>query len=144
MKFLTLLGLLPIVSSFTPSTNRRIKIISQRITMFSVPRVKAGLNENPDNTFLLDVREIDEWNQGHLSLANHSPLSQLSSGPVDCCTGKIISTDADIFIHCKLGGRAKKAAALLTEMGYNNVIPLSETFDDLVQAGICEVVKESD
>lgn len=146
MKILTLLSVLPIVSSFAPSTNGRIKFISQtRITtLFSVPRVKAGLKENPEKTFLLDVRELDEWNQGHLSLANHSPLSELSSGPVDCCTGEMISTDADIFIHCKLGGRAKKAAALLTEMGFKNVVPLGETFDELVQAGICDMVVEEE
>lgn len=162
MKFLFLLTFFPMVSSFSPSTNSRIKIMRQsstsRVTLFSVPRVKAGFEENPEKTVLLDVRETDEWNQGHLSLANHSPLSQLSSGewineitgevnqgslPVDCCTGETICKDANIFIHCKLGGRAKKAAALLNQMGYKYVIPLEESFDQLVEAGICDVVVDS-
>jgi rhodanese-related sulfurtransferase len=147
MKILSLLSIiLPMTWAFSPPTtsNSRTKLMSQRITLFSVPRVKAGLKENPENTFLLDVRETNEWNHGHLALASHSPLSKLNLGPMDQSTGEMIPKDADIYIHCKSGGRAKVAAAILSKMGYKKVVPLGESFHQLVQEGICDVIVEED
>eukprot|EP00978_Attheya_sp_CCMP212_P037252 scaffold174270_cov53-Attheya_sp.AAC.2 len=41
-----------------------------------------------------------------------------------------------------MGGRAKQAAALLTQMGYNDVVALEETFDQLAAAEIFRGRKE--
>jgi len=37
--------------------------------------------------------------------------------------------------------RTKEAVELLDKMGYSRVSALTETFDELAAAGICEVVK---
>ena len=60
--------------------------------------------------------------------------------PIDRFTGVAIMSNRKIYVHCKMGGRAKQAAGLLTQMGYKDVVVLEETFDQLVAAEICEVV----
>jgi rhodanese-related sulfurtransferase len=62
------------------------------------------------------------------------------SFPIDRHTGVAIMKNKKIYIHCKMGGRAKQAAALLTQMGYNDVVALEETFDQLAASEICDVV----
>lgn len=84
--------------------------------------------------FLLDVRELNEWTDGHLAEACSAPLSVLSEGkwmdstgkfhpgsfPIDPFTGVAIKKNAKIYIHCAKGLRASKAADLFTTMGYSN------------------------
>ena len=123
--------------------------------LFSVADIKAAFQLNPKKTFLLDVREPNEWAEGHLALASPNPLSQLTSGtwmdsatgkflpgsfPIDRSTGVAIMPNKKVYIHCKMGGRAKQAAELLTQMGYKDLVVLEETYDQLVAAEICDVV----
>jgi len=150
MQIFSVLLLLPSISAFTPVARHH----HPHTALFSIADVKADFAINP-KTFLLDVREPNEWAQGHLALASPSPLSQLTSGtwmdsatgifapgsfPIDRATGVAILKNKKIYIHCKMGGRAKQAALLLNQMGYNNVVSLEETFDQLAAADICEVV----
>jgi rhodanese-related sulfurtransferase len=105
--------------------------------------------------FLLDVREQDEWTAGHFAEASHEPLSGLKEGkwmdsktgkmhpgtfPINRKTGVAILLSAKIYIHCKMGGRAKQAAELLTAMGYTNVEPLAETFEELGNMDVSDIV----
>ena len=160
MKIFTilLLSLVPSVFGFAPShhvAHNNKKILSTSSTaIFSVADVKAAFKQNP-KTFLLDVREPDEWAEAHLSLATPTPLSKLTSGkwmdnktgifypgtfPIDRFTGVSIVLNSNIFVHCKMGGRAKQAVELLQQMGYKNAVALEETFDELAAAEICDVV----
>ncbi|MGK3760047.1 MAG: rhodanese-related sulfurtransferase, partial [Bacillariaceae sp.] len=160
--FLVLLLVVPSIFAFAPShvnvaPNNNHKILSTSSTaIFSnVADVKAAFKQNPQKTFLLDVREPDEWAEAHLSLATPSPLSKLTSGkwmdnktgifypgtfPIDRFTGVSIVLNTNIFVHCKMGGRAKQAVELLQQMGYKNAVALEETFDELAAAEICDVV----
>jgi rhodanese-related sulfurtransferase len=80
---------------------------------------------------LLDVREFNEWQAGHLKGAIFAPLSQLEAfqEPDDA------EMDKKTYIHCRSGGRVRMAKPLLEEMGFENVISLSEGFDQLVFEG---------
>lgn len=105
-------------------------------------------------TILLDVREPDEWNLGHLALASPAPLSELTAGtwmnsagefipgtfPTDPSTGVGIVMKKKIYVHCKAGGRAKQAVKLLVKMGYANAVALDEGFDELAELGVCGVM----
>lgn len=148
---------MPIVSAFTPCTIiARNPSSSNTLVLFSVADVKTNFKLSPTKTYLLDVREPAEWAEGHLALASPNPLSQLTSGtwmdsatgkfspgsfPIDRKTGVAIMSNRKIFVHCKMGGRAKQAAELLTQMGYKDVTALEETFDQLEAAEICDVVR---
>lgn len=83
---------------------------------------------------LLDVREQNEWDMGHLSDAKLVPLSQLQHG--------IEPTDFDqskkTYLHCRSGQRVYAAAPILKAMGFEDVTPLDEGFEELVANGVFE------
>lgn len=58
---------------------------------------------------LLDVREPDEWQAGHIDGAVHVPLGDLDPGS--------IGTDRPVVAVCRSGNRSGKAAAALAEAG---------------------------
>eukprot|EP00558_Chaetoceros_sp_UNC1202_P008650 CAMPEP_0197246824 /NCGR_PEP_ID=MMETSP1429-20130617/23487_1 /TAXON_ID=49237 /ORGANISM="Chaetoceros sp., Strain UNC1202" /LENGTH=163 /DNA_ID=CAMNT_0042707587 /DNA_START=98 /DNA_END=589 /DNA_ORIENTATION=+ len=153
-KLCSILLLLPSISAFAPHGTAHTRNPSS--ALFSVADFKADFELNPETTVLLDVRESNEWNEGHLALASPNPLSQLTTGtwmdsktgqfspgsfPIDRFTGVAIVQNKKVYIHCKMGKRAKQAGEMLTQMGYQQVVVLEETFDELVAAEICDVVQ---
>lgn len=109
---------------------------------------------------LLDVREPNEFAAGHLLGATPAPLSAMQSGgtldlkpgsatygqmgkftyPQDRQTGVAIILTQKIYVHCAAGVRAAKAAAFMAEtMGYQDVRPLKEGFQELAELDVAEV-----
>jgi rhodanese-related sulfurtransferase len=86
---------------------------------------------------LLDVREIDEWEEGHLTTAKWVPLSTLRN--YELPEGQEFDKSKKTYIHCRSGQRVQIAAPILEEIGFGDVIPLSEGFDELVDEGLDEV-----
>ncbi len=70
-----------------------------------------------EDIIILDVREPDEWEEGHIKGAKHLPRGLLESRAAD----ELPNTSARIFTHCASGGRGTLAARTLGEMGYTNV-----------------------
>ena len=158
MKIFSVLFLLviPPSSAFTPSfahTKKKSKHSTSAI--FNAADFKVAYDLNPRNTFLLDIREPDEWAEAHLSIATPNPLTVLSSGkwmdtttgkyypgtfPIDRFTGVSIVKNAKIYVHCKMGDRAKEGVEMLEQMGYSEVVALAETFDELVAAQLCDII----
>ncbi|MGZ4619831.1 MAG: rhodanese-like domain-containing protein [Frankiaceae bacterium] len=60
---------------------------------------------------LLDVREIDEWDAGHIHQARHLPLSKLPAAVAELPAG------ADILVICQAGRRSQTAAGMLAGSG---------------------------
>jgi rhodanese-related sulfurtransferase len=87
---------------------------------------------------LIDVREQDEWDLGHLQEAVFIPLSELKAGGSDKSyatnLAKKLPKDKIIYCHCASGGRVMPASAILHKMGYD-VRPLKAGYDDLLDAG---------
>lgn len=83
---------------------------------------------------LLDVREQGEWDEGHLSSARLAPLSVLRTGALP----KGIGTNkaAKIYLHCRSGNRVNAAAPILRDLGYTNLVPLSEGYNRLSGYGL--------
>ncbi|WP_067173511.1 rhodanese-like domain-containing protein [Microtetraspora niveoalba] len=65
----------------------------------------------PDEAYLLDVREPDEWRAGHAPDACHIPLGELQ--------GRVgeLPPDRPIYVICRVGGRSAHAAAWLNHVG---------------------------
>ena len=67
-------------------------------------------------TIYLDVREKDEWDEGHVAGALHFPLIRLQLGDFPD-----IPKDSSIQVYCRSGGRAVMAKDLLDEAGFSNI-----------------------
>lgn len=65
---------------------------------------------------LIDVREQDEWDEGHIKGAHHIPLGNLSSE-----TTRGFSQELPVYVHCRSGGRAARAEAVLRTLGFSKV-----------------------
>ena len=66
---------------------------------------------------MIDVRDKDEWDEGHIADAMH-----LSRGTVEFdIEEKVPDLNAMIICHCGGGGRSALAAESLKKMGYKNV-----------------------
>lgn len=65
----------------------------------------------PDDAFLLDVREHDEWRAGHVPSAVHIPLGELQGRLDEVPAGQTV------YVICRVGGRSAHAAAWLNHVG---------------------------
>jgi len=68
------------------------------------------------DAMLIDVREPDEWRQGHVAGAKHIPLGALSSRTAS------LPRDRDILLICRSGNRSRVAQDLLGQVGFDRVI----------------------
>ncbi len=83
---------------------------------------------------LLDVREFDEWADGHLAQASLLPLSKIEAGLRNGELDKLAPKGKIVYLHCAAGGRCVQAAELLQNSG-RDLRPLNPGYDDLVEAG---------
>jgi len=94
--------------------------------------VKKALAD--DKAVLLDVREKQEWDAGHLKAARLLPLSDLEAGIKPDDLAKKLPKGKVVYCHCAAGGRSLDAADLLKKLGYD-VRPLKPGYKDLLKAG---------
>ncbi|AFM33911.1 MULTISPECIES: rhodanese-like domain-containing protein [Stutzerimonas stutzeri subgroup] len=81
---------------------------------------------------LIDVREADEFREGHIAGALNIPRGLLEfklSG-----TPELAARDMNIVLYCKTSGRAALSAAALQDMGYLHVQSIAGGFDAWVGA----------
>jgi uncharacterized protein len=63
---------------------------------------------------VVDVREVNEFKEGHVAIAKNVPLSQLEKRLSE------IPKDKKIYIICRSGRRSKLALKILRQQGYKN------------------------
>lgn len=73
--------------------------------------------------FVIDVREPDEWAEGHIDGATHIPLGQLGSHIAE------IPKDRDVVLVCHMGGRSEMATNMLTRAGFTRAINMRGGMD---------------
>jgi len=89
----------------------------KEIPEVSAQQVNELLKNNGKSPVLLDVRESDEWRQGHLEGALSLPRGFLEIKVETAVPNK----DAPIIAYCAGGVRSLLAAKAMKEMGYQNV-----------------------
>jgi glyoxylase-like metal-dependent hydrolase (beta-lactamase superfamily II)/rhodanese-related sulfurtransferase len=103
---------------------------SRQIAFMSMAEVRERLSGAHD-LVLLDVREKDAFNAGHLPGAMHVPRGQLELR-VD---KELPDPSARILAYCQYGRISTLAAATLREMGYTRAVALDGGFDEWVKQG---------
>jgi rhodanese-related sulfurtransferase len=86
-------------------------------TVFQSDDVESGVMsaDLPAGTFLLDVREDDEWAAGHAPEAVHVRLSELTARTDE------IPRDREVYVICRTGSRSAYATHALTGAGWKAV-----------------------
>ena len=79
--------------------------------MFASPTPAVDLAALPADGYLLDVREVEEWQAGHAPDAVHLPLSELMTRVEE------VPADRDVYVICRSGNRSGQAANYLNQLG---------------------------
>jgi rhodanese-related sulfurtransferase len=105
--------------------------ISQGLPVRSLPMIGPqdtvpwlGLGASP-----VDVRELDEFELGHVAGAKHIPLGELAERASELPTGRPLLT------YCALGFRSVTAASVLEALGIGPVVNLRGGYGAWRQAG---------
>lgn len=88
------------------------------ITKIDVETLQNRL-ENEDIT-LIDVREVEEYEGGHIEGAVNAPLSSLNTTELPHVK------DEPIYIICRSGNRSAQAAQILSDRGYTEVYDVTD------------------
>ncbi|MGH3051398.1 MAG: molybdopterin-synthase adenylyltransferase MoeB [Gaiellaceae bacterium] len=80
---------------------------------------------------VVDVRERDEWEEGHLPRAVLIPRGNLESR----IEGAVPDKSHPVLLYCASGNRSAFAAKTLEELGYENVLSLAGGFTDWKRNG---------
>lgn len=111
-------------------------LAQDRTSTESLQPLKVLLRDK--KAILLDVREKEEWDESHLRVAVPIPTSLLLDPDRRQEAVRELDREKTIYCHCLRGGRAKKCARILQEMGFD-CRPLVIDYEELVDAGF-EVV----
>lgn len=93
----------------------------------TVDDVSNALAEN-DHT-LIDVREPDEWEAGHIHQAIHIPLGDLAQRLHE------LPADRPVYTICRSGKRSLVAVDILSGGGFGNAKSMAGGMNAWVQAG---------
>ena len=87
------------------------------VTRIDVETLQNKL-ENEEIT-LLDVREVSEYEGGHIEGAVNAPLSSLDANQLS------YPKDKPIYVICRSGNRSAQAASQLQDAGYTEIYDVS-------------------
>lgn len=82
-----------------------------------VPEINAqqAYEKYQQGAFILDVRQPEEWNEGHIPNATLIPLDQLAQRVNE------VPRDREIVVVCRSGNRSREGTRILLENGFKQV-----------------------
>lgn len=107
-------------------------MFSRNHTTDSLDTVKKRLTSK--EAVLIDVRELKEWDEGHLEAAKLVPLSEIRYPQKRINATKDLSKEGIIYCHCRSGKRVFVAEHYLSKEGYD-IRPLKPGYKDLLSDG---------
>ena len=93
------------------------KIVKESVYMNITAEEAKVLMESETGYIILDVREQDEYDAGHIPGAILIPYTRIEEEASEKLTDK----DQLILVYCRSGRRSKIAADALVEIGYTNI-----------------------
>jgi molybdopterin/thiamine biosynthesis adenylyltransferase/rhodanese-related sulfurtransferase len=110
-----------------PNFQQYLKQVKSEIRETSVEELKGKKPEH-----LIDVREVDEYNDGYIPGATWIPRGKLELRIEDAVPNR----DADVVLYCAGGNRSALAAKSLNELGYTKVRSLAGGYGAWKKAGL--------
>jgi len=104
--------------------------IKGEITEVDASRARDSISES--GAAVVDVREREEWDEGHLPGAVHVPRGNLESR----IEAAVPDKSRPVVLYCASGNRSAFAAKSLEELGYENVVSLAGGFTDWKRNGL--------
>ena len=108
--FSILLALILLFAGFTTS--------STPITYQQITQEQAKSMMESQDVIVLDVREQDEYETGHIAGAVLLPVGSITE---DSASSVIPALDTVILVYCRSGNRSKTASQKLIDLGYTAV-----------------------
>jgi rhodanese-related sulfurtransferase len=113
-----------------PNFEKVVDDARTRIEETTVPVIHERL-EKGETFLLIDVREKDEWDNGHIPKAVH-----VGKGVIERDIHQVAERmDQEIVLYCGGGYRSALAADNLKKMGYTNVISMDGGMRGWKEAG---------
>ena len=78
---------------------------------------KSMMDEQPD-AVVLDVREQDEYDAGHIPRAVLLPVGTINE---ETAASAIPEKDTVVLVYCRSGNRSKTASQALADLGYTQI-----------------------
>ena len=89
-----------------------------RNTYQQITQEEAKKMMDTQDVVILDVREQDEFDAGHIPGAVLLPVETISGATA---AAVIPEFDSVVLVYCRSGNRSKTASSTLAELGYTNV-----------------------
>lgn len=99
------------------------------IEALDVPTL-AAMMKSGEKLHILDVRKPGEWSAEHVDGASHFPLDFINDHMSE------INRDDTYYLHCRSGYRSTIAASILKSRGFEKIVDVVGTFEDMIAAGI--------
>lgn len=81
--------------------------------------------DSGEEHIILDVREQDEFDAGHIPGAILLPYTEIENKAEEMLPNK----DKQILVYCRSGRRSKIAAEVLARLGYTNIKEFGDIID---------------
>ena len=101
-------------------------------TKTEIDEINASSARALEGAVWIDVREADEWQEGHLPGAVHIPRGYLESR----VEGVAHDKSTPVIVYCASAARSVFAAKTLQELGYEHVYSLAGGFNDWKRNGL--------
>ena len=99
------------------------------IELIQAKPLEALLNDK--KPLLIDVRQVEEWNQAHIPGATLVPLDTLPHQIKEICS----NPQEAIYLYCQRGRRSHQSALILLSLGYQNIHELEGGIETWIGAG---------
>jgi molybdopterin/thiamine biosynthesis adenylyltransferase/rhodanese-related sulfurtransferase len=112
-----------------PSYRELLQQVKQEISEVDATRARELIDAG--EPVVVDVREQDEWDEGHIPGAVHIPRGYLESRIERAAP----DPSRQVVLYCSSGNRSAFAAKTLDDLGYQDVASLSGGFTDWKRNG---------
>ncbi len=101
------------------------------VKRMQVAELKTILDRDP-KAVLIDVREVPEYQEVRAARAQLVPLSAFSAEQV---LGIGADKDAPVYLICRSGARSMRAAEILAQAGFSNLVNIEGGTNAWVSSG---------